>query len=437
LTKTRLTSRHAATPDNDRIVTVIVPPDSLEIDAQSMPLARPGCTEELCELVRDARAGGHALFPTGGGTKLALGLPPARHGIAVCTTKLAQVIDYPARDMTITVQAGITVAALRRILAAENQRLPIDVPQAEQATLGGILAANVSGPRRLGLGTLRDYVIGVSFMNDEGQQVKGGGRVVKNVAGYDLCKLCIGALGTLGILTQVTLKVVPEPEQHALVILAGAAPAMDELLGRLHQSQTRPVAIELLNPGAVAGLPPLANGAAQAAHWQLVVGYEGNADAVNWQVQQLVKELAATHSLEARVGPTAAPLWQALAELPGWTAANLTLKAGIPASHCLAFCRQLEAASPGCAIQAHAASGILTAHITEDLSAEKAAALVANCRTWTGNVGHLTVQRCPTAWKKSAFVWGPGPDAFALMRRIKEQLDSNNLFNPGRFVDGI
>src|SRR5262249_39620905 len=162
---------------------------------------------------------------------LNFGLPPTRPGIAVDLRGLAQVIDYPARDMTITVQAGVTLAQLREVLAAENQRLPIDVPRAEQATLSGALAANVSGPRRYGFGTLRDYVIGISVVNDEGQEVKAGGRVVKNVAGYDLCKLHIGALGTLGIITQVTLKLKPRPEETALVAVGceagGVAPLLE------------------------------------------------------------------------------------------------------------------------------------------------------------------------------------------------------------------
>ncbi len=129
-------------------------------------------------------------------------------------------IDYPARDMTVTVQAGITLAALQKLLATEKQRLPVDVPRADRATLGGVLAANVSGPRRFGFGTLRDYVIGITTINDEGQETKAGGRVVKNVAGYDLCKLHIGALGTLGIISQVTLKVRPMPEATTLLRLA-------------------------------------------------------------------------------------------------------------------------------------------------------------------------------------------------------------------------
>src|SRR5262249_22812669 len=160
-----------------------------------------------------------AIYPLGGRTMLDLGLPPTRPGLAIDLRRFDAVIDYPARDMTVTVQAGLTVAKLQALLAAENQRLPIDVPHAEQATLGGALAANVSGPRRYGFGTLRDYVIGISVVNDEGQEVKAGGRVVKNVAGYDLCKLYVGSLGTLGIITQVTLKLRPQPMAQTLILL--------------------------------------------------------------------------------------------------------------------------------------------------------------------------------------------------------------------------
>ena len=178
-------------------------------DFGPLPLVRPGSVAEIGDLVRRAAAEGQALYPLGGRTLLDIGLPPTRPGLGVDLRGLSQIIDYPARDMTITVQAGITLAELQALLATENQRLPIDVPRPEQATLGGALAANASGPRRLGFGTLRDYVIGISTVNDEGQEVKAGGRVVKNVAGYDLCKLHIGALGTLGIISQVTLKLRP------------------------------------------------------------------------------------------------------------------------------------------------------------------------------------------------------------------------------------
>ena len=160
---------------------------------------------------------------------------------------LDQVIDFPARDMTITVQAGITIARLRNIVGRENLRLPIDVARAEQATLGGTLATNTSGPRRYGFGTLRDYVIGISAVNDMGHEFKAGGRVVKNVAGYDLCKLLVGSLGTLAIITQVTLKLRPRVEEQALVTVACETDALEKTLDQLHGSRTRPTCLELLN----------------------------------------------------------------------------------------------------------------------------------------------------------------------------------------------
>ena len=141
--------------------------------------------------------------------------------------------------MTVTVQAGITVAALQALLAKEGQRLHVDVPAADRATLGGAVAANLSGPRRLGRGTLRDYVIGISFVTDAGDEVKGGGRVVKNVAGYDLIKLHVGALGTLGVVTQVTLKVFPVPEDQTIVTFGIGTAAVGPTLDRLHASASR------------------------------------------------------------------------------------------------------------------------------------------------------------------------------------------------------
>ena len=165
-------------------------------DFGPLPVRRPTSVAELCGLVKEAAAGGQGVYPVGGRTTLDVGLPPIKPGIALDTTALNQVIDYPARDMTITVQAGITMAKLQETLAAEGQWLPVDVPNPDQATIGGAVALNKSGPRRYGYGTLRDYVIGISFVTDEGNEVKAGGRVVKNVAGYDLMKLQVGAVGT-------------------------------------------------------------------------------------------------------------------------------------------------------------------------------------------------------------------------------------------------
>jgi glycolate oxidase FAD binding subunit len=368
---------------------------------------------------------------------LDFGQPPKKKGRGIALEKLGAVIDYPARDMTITVQAGIRVAELRRLLAQENQRLPVDVPHADAATLGGILATNISGARRYGWGTLRDYVIGITVVNDEGQQVKAGGRVVKNVAGYDLCKLYIGSLGTLGIITLVTLKVVPQPEQHALLTFACDANSLGELLDRVHQSRTRPVAVEMLDPQAAQWVKSRTGIELADQRWLIAVGFESNADAVNWQVQQLIKEVKTGYSLEARVGPMALPLWQALEELPVRSDVRLTFKAAMLPSQCSDFCQRIKGRERGIVLQAHAGNGIVLAHLPQEISSERAATVVAECRSWLGTRGSLIVLRCSADQKRAISLWGPPRGDVRLMHALKTKLDPEQIFNPGRFVDGI
>ncbi len=401
-------------------------------DFGPLPIQRPVSLAELGDCVRAAAAAGQAVYPIGGGTMLSYGLPPTKPGVAISTTRLDQVLDYPARDMTITVQAGIALGHLNNLLAAENQRLPIDVPNAGRATLGGALAVNVSGPRRYGFGTLRDYVIGISVVNDDGQEVKAGGRVVKNVAGYDLCKLYVGSLGTLGIIGQVTLKLKPRSEDQALLTIGCGSEVIGPLLDALHRSRTRPVCVELLNAAAAreVGLQP-------ETPWVLVVGFEDNREAVRWQVEQLVKEMAAEPGTAVTVmaEKAAEPLRSALVELAAWPGARLTFKANLLPSAVADFCRQAADLPDGLRLQAHAGKGIVIGHAGGDLTTERAAAMLKGLLARaTASRGNLIVTRCPPAWKTTLPVWGtPREDAW-LMRRVKDSLDPRGLFNPGRFV---
>jgi glycolate oxidase FAD binding subunit len=415
-----------------------VPPCHID-DAGPFPVVRPASVAEVGELVRQAAAREHALYPLGGRTMLDYGLPPTRPGVAVDLRGLAQVIDYPARDMTVTVQAGMTVAGLRDLLRAENQRLPIDVPQADRATLGGAIATNTSGPRRLGFGTLRDYVIGISVVNDEGHEVKAGGRVVKNVAGYDFCKLYTGSLGTLGIITQVTLKLRPLPEEHALVTLGCETDALEGTLDRLHSSRTRPVCLDVLNRAAAAEISRGGQAMLPESPWVVVVGFEDNREAVVWQVQQLVHELTAaqTLGLDARVSDAAAPLWQALVEFPA-RPGSFSFKANLRPGATAGFCREVSALPERPLLQAHAGSGILVGRVDAALTPERAGEMLKRMHELAAaGCGTVAVLRCPAEWKRRLPVWGPSRDDVPLMRAVKERLDPRRIFNPGRFVDGI
>jgi glycolate oxidase FAD binding subunit len=325
--------------------------------------------------------------------------------------------------MTITVEAGITIGALRDVLQKEKLRLPIDVPQSDRATLGGAIAANVSGARRYGYGTLRDYVIGIAACNDEGNEFKAGGRVVKNVAGYDLCKLLVGSLGTLGIITKVTLKLRPGAEQQAMLTLAVNADQIESLLTAVHETRTRPVCVELMRAKPPAG-------------WSMLIGYEGNADAVSWQVQQLVKEIGGQCPLEAHVDFPTNRLWHALTELSALPEWQTVFKVSLPASRVAEFC--LHAERDASAIRAHAGNGIVHGHWGADLTNERAASILNVWRELVAPFnGSVIVTRCPSEWKKSLSVWGPPTADLWLMRDVKAKIDPRGLFNPGRFVGGI
>lgn len=399
---------------------------------------RPTCVAGLSDAVRRAAAAQQAVYPLGGRTRLDLGLPPARPGRGLDLRGLAEVQDYPARDMTITVQAGITLTRLQSVLAGEQQRLPVDVPRADEATLGGALATNTSGPRRLSFGTLRDYVIGITTVNDEGQETKAGGRVVKNVAGYDLCKLHVGALGTLGVISQVTLKLRPRPEEQALVTVGVSAAALPETLERLHASRTRPVCLELLNAAAARRASQQAGVAWPAAEWVIVVGYEENRTAVAWQVQQLLDELPAgpPAGLDTRVGFAAESLWRALTELTLPTDAAVSFKATLLPHALPDFCRQAAASLPDVLLQARAGNGIVLGHLSGSFDTTQVAGWLAPLRqAAVAAEGNLTITRCPAAWKRELPVWGEPRGDLWLMRRVRDALDPRRLFNPGRFLE--
>lgn len=400
----------------------------------------PSDVLEACEIIKQAAANLEAIVPSGSGSKMNIGYAPSRKGIVLGTKKLNKVIDYPARDMTVTVQAGILVKDLNELLGKENQRLPIDDPYPADSSLGGLLATNTSGPRRFGWGTLRDYVIGISILNDEGKETKAGGRVVKNVAGYDFCKLHTGALGTLGVISQVTLKVRPHPEASALLFLRLNYDKVESVLDRVHNSKTRPVAVELLNKNALQHT--LFKSLDVTSDYGIFVGFEHSVEAVKWQTETLANELGDVPSskLEIINSPSDSALWQALGgfQVARNSGCPLTFKANIPSSKVSSWCALAIETIPGVSLQAHAGSGIVFGHIPEGISQQLAFnsidILLQKAVRYQGN---LVLPYCIPEWKASFPVWGQIRPDVKVMRKVKESLDPKAIFNPGRFVDRI
>lgn len=406
--------------------------------AEILPLTatiEPASQEELVAAVANAYASGTAIYPIGGATCLDFGLPGKTKGLGLHLGQLSRVVDYPARDMTITVEAGITLAALAEQLAREGQRLPIDAAEADRATLGGLIANNFSGPRRLGHGTVRDYVIGIRAVDGRGTQFNGGGRVVKNVAGYDFCKLLTGSLGTLAIISQVTLKVRPLAPATAVVACdAGDWLRAESLLAGLVTSRTTPVAAELLAGPAWNNLPGLNVKPTAAA--RLVVGLEGTAAEVEWQIDQLTREWREQRVSEADVlrQASAAPIWDALIEFSGDGAAPLVMKASVPPSAVVRLMQVFLEADPGCSLQAHAASGAIVARFAQFSPGDAGSTIVQKLQPAAAAAsGGVVVWSCRAGELTRHATFGAPPAAATVMRSVKEQFDPRGLLNPGRF----
>jgi glycolate oxidase FAD binding subunit len=414
---------------------------NLTATSETLPLAdtaSPNDQQQLAELVKECFESETAVYPIGGGTSVDYGLPAKRDGIGLSLAGLSQVIDYPARDMTITVEAGITMQALAGTLAQERQQLPIDVPQDSQATLGGVVATNFNGPRRYGLGTVRDYVIGIRAVDGRGLHFKGGGRVVKNVAGYDFCKLLTGSLGTLGVITELTLKLKPLPDQLAI---ASCGPTdleeAEKLLAALVHTQTTPSAIELLSGPNWRDTAAFKRTASKAG-LLLAVAVEGTAVEVDWMLKQLGDEWRDLGVASPQVvrDDAAASFMRSLAEFPAAGDSPLVLQASLTPSGTTTFIEAVREVDQSCSIQAHAGNGIVLVQMSEFPPDGLAKTVVGKLQSVAGAAhGHVVVLSNPSGAEMTRQgVWGAIDAPFELMTTVKQEFDPKNILNPDRFV---
>jgi glycolate oxidase FAD binding subunit len=383
-------------------------------------MTQPQSQDELAALVRDAYESGTALYPVGGGTALDYGLAAKAPGTNVSLTALNRVIDFPARDLTITVEAGITMQALAELLATEGLRLPVDVPFPEKATLGGVIATGWSGPRRYGHGTIRDFVIGIRAVDGRGTVFNGGGRVVKNVAGYDFCKLLTGSMGTLAVIEQVTLKLRPLAQKTLLL----ATPLVQaEMLDALLLSEVTPVAVELLQGPAWNDDPTTIP--------RLVVGLEGTATEVEWMAKQ-TNALWGTSATRVE-GDACTALWRKLSDFPAG-AAPLVLKMSVKPSSVVPCMAAL--AATGASLAAHAGSGIVYARFGEFPKEGLSRTLIGKLQPLAASHGgHVVILSNPSGQESTQqSTWGAIGPQHALMASVKAQFDPRNILNPGRFV---
>ena len=372
----------------------------------------------------------------GGRTMLDLGMPPRRYDAALDLSGLNQIVDYEPNDFTITVQAGMTLAELQRHLATNGQFLPLDHPHFERATLGGLCAAGRGGLRRNSFGGPRDSLIGMRMVKADGTAIKGGGKVVKNVSGYDLPKLFAGSLGTLGVIVEVTLKLRPQPASDQIVALN--APTFESALAAARAAAN---AAPFLNGCVALSAEASANArglGAKVLHDQPAVllranGLESAASEVLAQALRAVRE-AGLDGPE-RTTTAIVETWQAVADLELQTREDeVRLRLGVPPANLPRAQRILtERLSSMTSVIAAADSGLMFFD-----AASVDADTVRTLRNDLGPLqGRLTIESGPLELKRACDVWGPAGPGARLMHNIKEQFDPRGILNPGRYVDGI
>jgi glycolate oxidase FAD binding subunit len=426
----------------------------MTIGVKDLPLTEtrtPADSAGVVDVVQSCFGSATAIYTIGGGTALDVGLPAKKSGVGLVTTSLNRVVDYPARDMTVTVEAGIRMSELQKLLACERQQLPVDCPQSETATLGGVVATNTSGPRRFGNGTLRDYVIGISAVDGQGTAFKAGGRVVKNVAGYDFCKLLTGSAGTLAVMTQVTLKVRPLPEASAFVVApVRSLEQAEQVLDGMVRSRTMPAAIELLIGPTWANDPALGDLRPGEAGF-LVAGLEGTAAKVRWMTRTLIDEwggVLSSESSSSQIRTVAESevdsLWRRLTEFQGTPSGGdyvssppaLVLKFSVPPSRLVEMLSLVLAFDPSCETQAHAGSGIAVVKFLVFPANAISKTLIGSFQPASQRFGGscVVLRSANPADLTHQAVWGALGDSGMLMEEVKRQFDPKGLLNPGRFV---
>jgi glycolate oxidase FAD binding subunit len=395
-------------------------------------VARPRSLEEAAHVLALAHDEGLAVLPRGSGSAQGLGGPPDRADVVLDLARLDAVLEHSPDDLTVTVQAGVTAGALAATLAARRQTLPLDPPGWPRRTLGGIGATAASGPLRLRYGTMRDLLLGVRFIQADGVTTWGGAKVVKSVTGYDVPKLLVGSLGTLGVIGELTLRLHPLSEVEATGLLLLPSPeAAQDTVARIVDSTLQPNRLEWLDPGALAAcrLPT-----APAA---LAISIGSVESAVRAQHAAIAEIATAAGARVETVGPA---FWRTYDRTLAETGSTLLRVATLTSrlTPTLNAIRSALGAEASFIVTACAPLGVLRVAIDAgDPTAlgqaiERLRAFVAE------DEGSVVIERGPIALRTLVDPWGPVPaGALELMRTLKREFDPGRSLNPGRFVGGI
>jgi len=414
----------------------------------------PGSPEEVGAVLRLANDRGLVVAPAGGLTKQQVGGVPERIDILLSTTRMNKIEQYDPGDLTVAVAAGMPFAEMQRTLGEHHQWVPCDAANLEQATVGGLLATGAAGPLKSTFGHMRDFCIGVQFVTTDGKVVKGGGRVVKNVAGYDLMKLLTGSYGSLAVITKANFKVFPRPRQtRSFICSFGSLEEALKFRAFLFQSPLTPMCMEIISPRAPEYLndpmpvhdpdqyAPEHPVSLPAVEWRIALRAAGS-DTI---LERYARELGSAVT-DVAEGPDEARLWRWISHFEQNVLArhrnamviytHLSIQGVGPAL------QALERAAPDYnlipAAVGRAASGNLVLAFIP-LSVDPPSAMqYANCvsafRGMLPPGSSAEVAHCPKEAKPHFDVWGTTPTDVNMMRAVKRAIDPNNILNRGRFI---
>ena len=401
---------------------------------QPQVVVEPANEEEVSAVLAFADKEKLRVLVRGGGTQLGFGSPPTGGDILLSTTRLNAIVEHAPHDLVVTAQAGLPLATLQTALQQTKQWLALDPDVAPEATIGGIVATNTTGPRRLRYGGVRDQIIGIRVVLADGTIAKGGGKVVKNVAGYDIPKLFTGALGTLGVIVSATFRLYPLPHaSRTISIIASDVTPLCDLAVRIIGSTLVPTIIDVLGNSTDANTCTMA------------VRFEMGQEAIEAQAATLLAMVAeipgnviqASHMLE---GEDEAQFWSELSHTNrDRPKTSLALKVSLLPTEVAHWLTQMQQVCTRQQVQAtwhaHAGHGLVFTQLTGD-DASLLSAVHELRQAALAHQGSLVVTDAPTQLAQQIDVWGPVP-ALDVMRNLKARFDPNNTLNPGRFVGGL
>ncbi|TDL75862.1 FAD-binding oxidoreductase [Rhodococcus qingshengii] len=401
----------------------------------------PKTEEEIFTVLSYANTKGHSLFIMGNGTKRGYGGLLEKADILLSLAQYTGIVEHNPGDMTLTVKSGTPFQEIQNYLAPYNQKIPLDPFYPKHATIGGIISANDSGPKRVGYGSARDNVIGLRMIYPDGTFITSGGKVVKNVAGYDMNKLFIGAMGTLGVVSEVTLKLRPIPKYESILFVSFPENNLEEIQAfavKVLDSMIEPISLEILTPS-------LAGKLTNINQYTLLISFEDVKSSVHYQENVIRSFTPEKTTLTSLSQNEAKSFWDkfylhqpnGLTNLPPTVA---VLKIGVTNIDVIKIIKEAELIGDTChvSIEAHGGFGTGLTQMTIRGASDDVVSAIRLIRDQAVDLGgYAIVKHLPFSLRKIVNVWGDQTASHFLFEGIKQKIDHNQIMNPSRFVGGI